>query len=187
MTDITVRPLAEDEWETYRDVRLRALKESPEAFAASVDKEADYGEDFWRQRLTRSRRLIAEEDDGSIVGVVSTSRLQNDESAAHVSELFGLWVTPELRGTGVAWKLVSSGVDQARRDGFDFIVYWVGTDNGRAVAFASSFGFRPTDSRRPMTDESGGNGSAPDDEPEDEMAMIYPLGADPGAAPSSVL
>ena len=33
---IEVRTLAEDEWATYREVRLRALKESPEAFAADL-------------------------------------------------------------------------------------------------------------------------------------------------------
>ena len=37
-----------------------------------------------------------------------------------------------------------------REVGLKQLVYWVGTDNGRAVAFASSFGFRPTDDRRPM-------------------------------------
>jgi hypothetical protein len=75
---------------------------------------------------------------------------------------------------------VEAGVRQARQDSFDFVIYWVGTDNGRAVAFASSYGFRPTDGRRPMQTSNG-------DEPEDEMAMIYPLGDDPGAVPSSVL
>lgn len=181
MTDITIRPLTDDEWETYRDVRLRALQESPDAFAASADKEQGYGEDFWRTRISRSSRLIAEQGEGNVVGVVSVGQRPGDD--VRVGELFGLWVAPELRGKGVAWKLVSSGVEQARKESYEFVVYWVGTDNGRAVAFASSFGFRPTDSRRPMRDQSG----ADDGEVQDELAMIYPLSDDPGAVPSSVL
>ncbi|WP_265443381.1 GNAT family N-acetyltransferase [Flexivirga meconopsidis] len=179
MTDISVRALGEEEWQVYRDVRLAALREAPDAFAASASQEEKFDEDFWRKRMGRSRRLVAEADD-QVVGVVSVGRRPSDDE--RISELFGLWVTPDLRGKGVAWKLVDAGVKQARDDKYDFVLYWVGTDNGRAVAFASSFGFRPTDGRRPMT-------STPPEgeEPEDEMAMIYPLGDDPGAVPSAVL
>lgn len=177
MTDITVRALGDEEWQVYRDVRLEALREAPDAFAASAKQEEAFNDELWQTRVKRSRRLVAEDGD-RVVGVVSVGRKPEDDEK--VSELFGLWVTPELRGKGVAWKLVDAGVRQARQDNFDFVIYWVGTDNGRAVAFASSYGFRPTDGRRPMQVSNG-------DEPEDEMAMVYPLGDDPGAVPSSVL
>ena len=84
------------------------------------------------------------------------------------------------RGTGVAWKLVEAGADQARKDGRSQLGYWVGTDNGRAVAFASSFGFRPTDTRRPMRVTNEADGA-------EEMAMVLPLGVDPGTVPSTIL
>ncbi|GAA3679548.1 acetyltransferase (GNAT) family protein [Yimella lutea] len=178
MSEITIRALGTDEWETYRSVRLSSLEESPEAFAASAAQEKDYDEDFWRTRLERSRRLIAQDGD-DIVGVVSVGDRSTDE--ARVGELFGLWVTPRLRGQGVAWKLVEAGVEKAKQESYKFLLYWVGTDNGRAVAFASSFGFRPTDSRRPM------KGATQDTQDDDEMAMVYPLGDDPSSVPSSVL
>jgi len=47
------------------------------------------------------------------------------------------------------------------------------------VAFASSFGFRTTDYRRPMRVVSEEEGA-------EEMAMVLPLGADPGAVPSTM-
>lgn len=178
MSEITIRTLGADEWETYREVRLSALEESPDAFAASADQEKDFDENFWRTRVQRSRRLVAQEGD-TVVGVVSVGNRSTDES--RVGELFGLWVTPRLRGQGVAWKLVEAGVEQAQQEAYNFLIYWVGTDNGRAVAFASSFGFRPTDSRRPM------KGATQETQDEDEMAMVYPLGDDPAAVPSSVL
>lgn len=189
MTDTTVRVLAEQDWQLYRDVRLSALADSPDAFAASAAQERQFDEDFWRRRLKRSRRMIAEVD-GNVVGVISVGRASAEDPRS--CELFGLWVQPELRGKGVAWKLVQAGLDQARADSFGFVVYWVGTDNGRAVAFASSFGFRPTDSRRTMqvtgfpedADTSAGDDSG---DVEQELGMIYALGEDPGAVPSSVL
>ena len=170
MSDITVRRLDEDEWEQYRTARLSALEESPEAFVATADEERAYDEDFWRARMRRSQRLLAEVD-GESVGVASVGQTQ--EGNDKVAELFGLWVAPTARGTGVATQLVQAGADVARAQGRSHLAYWVGSDNGRAVAFASGFGFRPTDSRRPMRVRNG-------DEPEDEIAMVLPLGEDRG-------
>ena len=68
MTDINVRPLHEDDWQDYRSVRLAALRESPEAFAATLEEEEAFGEELWRERMRRSARLIAERA-GQEVGV----------------------------------------------------------------------------------------------------------------------
>jgi ribosomal protein S18 acetylase RimI-like enzyme len=174
MSDITVRALGEDEWEQYRSVRLNALEESPEAFVATVDEERAYEEDFWRTRMRRSQRLLAEQE-GAPVGVASVgqARHEGEKDNEKVAELFGLWVAPAARGTGVATQLVRAGADAARRQGRSHLAYGVGADNGRAVAFASGFGFRPTDSRRPMRVKGG-------DDDEDEIAMVLPLGEDRG-------
>ncbi|GAA6524860.1 GNAT family N-acetyltransferase [Intrasporangium sp. DVR] len=171
MSEITVRPLGEDEWQDYRAVRLEALRESPEAFAATVEEEESLDEDSWRTRMKRSARLIAERE-GTAVGVVSVGTAATDDGA-DAGELFGLWVKPDLRGTGVATSLVKSGAALAQRRGQSHLYYWVGTENGRAVAFASGMGFRPTDERRHM-------GFASEEDGEEEIAMVLPLGKDPG-------
>lgn len=171
MSDITVRTLGEDDWDAYRAVRLAALEESPEAFVASFEEEKAYDEDFWRQRMRRSQRLVAEDGDGRAVGVASVG--QSNDGSGRVAELFGLWVIPEARGTGVATKLVQAGAEAARSQGRSHLAYWVGSDNGRAVAFASGFGFRPTDDRRPMRVQQS-------EDEEEEIAMVLPLGDDRG-------
>lgn len=168
MSEITVRALTEDDWDQYRSIRLAALEESPEAFVASRAEEEAYDENFWRVRMKRSRRLLAESD-GRPVGVASVGDVSSE--TPQVAQLFGLWVRPSSRGTGVATKLVNEGAAQARQLGKTHLTYWVGTDNGRAVAFASGFGFRPTDSRRPMRVKS-------DEDGEEEIAMVLPLGED---------
>lgn len=174
MSDISVRALGEDEWDQYRAVRLSALEESPEAFVATADEERAYDEAFWRTRMRRSQRLLAEQD-GAPVGVASVgqARQEGEKENEKVAELFGLWVAPAARGTGVATQLVQAGADAARQQGRSHLAYWVGADNGRAVAFASGFGFRPTDSRRPMRVKAS-------DDDEDEVAMVLPLGEDRG-------
>lgn len=175
MSEINVRALGEEDWRQYRDIRLMALKESPDAFVATEAQEEALDEQGWRERMRRARRLVAERD-GSLLGVVSLGQGDPDHSCP--VELFGQWVAPQARGTGVAWKLVEAGAAQALADGHRQLGYWVGTDNGRAVAFASSFGFRPTGTRRPMrvTNETDGA---------QEMVMVLPLGVYPGSVPST--
>lgn len=177
MSEINVRALGEEDWEQYRDIRLRALEDSPDAFVATRAQEEALDEQAWRERMRRARRLVADSD-GSPVGVVSLGH--GDPDHPGTGELFGLWVAPEGRGTGVAWKLVEAGASQARADGRKGLGYWVGTDNGPAVAFASSFGFRPTGTRRPMRVTNGADGP-------EEIVMVLPLGVDPGAVPSTVI
>ena len=178
MTDITVRSLGVDDWERYRSVRLTALHESPDAFVASHEDEAAEPEEFWRTRMERSTRLLAERD-GEAIGIASVGPA--DEDDPDVAQLFGLWVHPEARGTGVATELVRAGARAAAGAGKRQLLYWVGTDNGRAVAFASSFGFRPTDDRSPVRI----HGVDEEDADSEEMMMVYPL-ADNGGVPTSL-
>jgi GNAT superfamily N-acetyltransferase len=172
MTEITVRVLDASGWSLYRDVRLRALAESPGSFTATLAEEADRDERFWRDRMTRSHRLLAER--GLVLqGIVSLGSYEEEPSAA---EVFGLYVVPEARGTGVAWRLVEAAAALAIQQAYLQLYYWVGTDNGRAVGFAQNFGFRTTDYRRPS------RGS--DLEPGEEIAMVLWLEPNGTSAPN---
>lgn len=168
MAEISVRVLGEDDWQEYRAVRLAALEDAPDAFVATHAEETAFDEAAWRARMQRSRRLVAEVD-GNAVGVAS---LGDDEDDPKAAQLFGLWVTPAARGTGVATALVQAGADAALAIGRTQLSYWVGTDNGRAVAFASGFGFRPGNHRRPMHGHEATG--------EEEIVMVLALGQDRG-------
>ena len=124
--------------------------------------------------MQRSTRLLAERD-GRPVGIASVGEADDDQPEA--AQLFGLWVSPEARGTGVATELVRAGASAAATAGKRQLLYWVGTENGRAVAFASGFGFRPTAHRRPMRVVS-------EDDGEEELAMTLPLAGDRGGIAS---
>ena len=172
MTEITVRVLEESEWSVYRGVRLRALAESPGSFTATLAEEADREEQFWRDRMIRSHRLLAER--GSLrLGIVSLGPYVQEPSAA---EVFGLYVVAEARGTGVAWRLVEAAAALAIQKAYLQLYYWVGTDNGRAVGFAKNFGFRTTDYRRPARSS--------DPEPGEEIAMVLWLEPDATSSPN---
>jgi GNAT superfamily N-acetyltransferase len=145
MAEITVRVLDGSDWPLFRDVRLRALEESPASFSAQLADEADQDEQFWRDRMDRSHQLLAERD-GRPEGIASLGPYAAEPSSG---EIFGLHVVPGARGTGVSWRLVEAAAALASREGHRQLYYWVGVDNGRAIGFAKNFGFRSTGSRRP--------------------------------------
>lgn len=173
MADITVRVLDTGDWQVYRQVRLAALEDEPGAFAARFDDEASYGEDFWRKRMDRAHRIVAERGNGP-VGVICLG-LHNEDVES--GEVFGLWTAPAARGHGVGRALMSAAVAQAIEDGRRVLYFWAGSDNGPAIGFASGFGFRPTTERRPARVADGAI-----DKNADEVALLLSLRADPTQA-----
>ena len=170
MESVTVRVLGVDQWREYRAIRLAALKDSPHAFSSGFDEEMTHGEGQWRACMVRAHRLLAERD-GAPVGVVSVGPTADEEGSADV---FGLWVDSAVRNTGVAWRLVEAACDEALRSGWGHLYYWVGSQNGRAIGFASNFGFRPTSHRRTARTPCADCGE------HQEIAMVLPLPRDAG-------
>ena len=60
MTEITVRALDEDDWAEYRAVRLAALRSRRRRSWRRYEEESALDEEVWRERMRRSRRLVAE-------------------------------------------------------------------------------------------------------------------------------
>ena len=174
MADITVRLLEEEDWPTYRSIRLAALTESPQAFDTTYAQEVSLQPEQWRQRLGQADRLLAERD-GAPLAIVSVHIDQEDRQSAEVRDL---WVAPTVRNTGIASRLVQSAADEATRHGCTRLHYWVGTTNGRAIGFAGNAGFRLTSRRRSTTLPTGSLG-------DQEIALVLSLASDPSAVPTS--
>ncbi|WP_338749048.1 GNAT family N-acetyltransferase [Janibacter alittae] len=170
MVDVGIRVLDEDAWSDYRDVRLAALREAPSAFVARVEDEAAQDESFWRARMRRAHRIVAERG-GEPVGTASVGLHDADPGTG---EVFGLWTAPTVRGQHVARRLVSTARDHAAEDGLRLLYFWVVSDNAAAIGFASRFGFRPTAKRRPVRVPDGAS-----EKDVDEVAMVLPLSSDP--------
>jgi len=174
MLDLTVRVLGQQDWPVYRAVRLAALEESPDVLGATRDREASADEDHWRVQMTAARRLVVELD-GRVCGVVSVGRFGEEPDSADLSRL---WVDPSARSTGAAGRLVDSAVTLAAAEGLKRMYYWVGTENARAIGFATSFGFRVTSRRRAVDGEDPASGDT-------EIALVLPLEADSSTVPNA--
>ena len=175
MLDLTVRVLGQEDWPVYRAVRLAALQESPNVLGATLELEASADEDHWRAQMTAARRLVVELD-GRVCGVVSVDRFTEEPESADLS---GLWVDPSARSTGAAGRLVETAVTLTAAEGIKRMYYWVGTENARAIGFATSFGFRVASHRRAVA--GAGDPSAADT----EIALVLPLEDDPATVPNA--
>ncbi len=54
-----IRSGTPDDWQVYRDVRLRMLRETPDAYASSYAVEAAFPESRWWQRLDNPMLFLA--------------------------------------------------------------------------------------------------------------------------------
>jgi ribosomal protein S18 acetylase RimI-like enzyme len=134
-----VRRLAEADWALARDLRLCALADAPDAFAATLADERGFPEARWRGRLAREDAatfvaLHADRPSGIVVGGPF------DDGAG----LFSLWVAPAARGHGLGAALVRAVIAWAGARGHGRVLLDVGDDNAPAVALYAALGFQPT-------------------------------------------
>lgn len=174
MGSIEVRLLTQDDWALYRDIRLQSLEESPAAFAATHAEESARPDAYWRERMLTADRLLAFVD-GKPAGVVS---LHHGDPAESTGEVLGLWVQPAVRNTGVAWQLLDAAVTRAATLGLHKVSYWVSTENGRGLGFATNYGFRPTSGRRTVE-------ASHEEFGDQEIALVMPLFPDSTLSPNT--
>lgn len=137
-----VQQMSADQWQRVRAVRLRALADSPDAFARRLADERALPAEHWQQRLkdTDAATFLAVTEEAD-VGLAVGSRWDDRENAAG---LFSMWVAPEARGQGAGDLLVKSVVAWAAGGGFARLILEVGDDNAPAIRLYERHGFEPT-------------------------------------------
>ena len=135
-----IERLAADDGPRLRAIRLRALRDAPDAFATTVDEAAGWPRDRWSEQTARFIHFVAVVG-GADVGLV---RGAPDAHSSDAAWLLSMWVAPELRGEGIAPALVDAVVAWARSRGFRRLLLDVTETNARAMAFYSRMGFVPS-------------------------------------------
>jgi ribosomal protein S18 acetylase RimI-like enzyme len=145
--EIRVEVATPSAWREVRDLRLAALADSPDAFAATLEDEQGRPEGYWRLRLDQP-------DHTTFVVTLATGGRPRPVGLAvlgpspgggpRVLGLYSVWVAPDARGRGVGDALLAAATSWATGAGADRIVLDVGDHNDRAVAFYARWGFSPT-------------------------------------------
>lgn len=139
-----IRRAAEVDWEKVRDLRLRALADTPQAFARSVDEERAYPDVVWRERLGPDSATFVEETEDALTAMVTVVVEQSDRTA----EVFGMFVDPSLRRCGTGRALLETAEEWAVGEGARLLALEVNENLEPAVALYTRSGYSPTGSRR---------------------------------------
>jgi ribosomal protein S18 acetylase RimI-like enzyme len=145
MSKIVFRTIQTTEWREYRDLRLRALKDSPDAFGSTFERERQFTDQDWQDRFLRytaniSLPLVAVADQH--FSGLAWGRIDPDDG--QIAHLYQMWVAPELRGQGLGRRLADMILNWAREQGATIMALEVTCGNQPAERLYESFGFRIT-------------------------------------------
>ena len=145
-------PITPDHAASYRDVRLRALKDSPSAFGSTYAREILLTDADWQQRsanldgVTKIGFLAM--DASTTCGIVACFRDEQDPARA---EVISMWVAPSHRGTGLSAALIDAIHAWATSRNIQTLKLMVTSNNVPAIAFYERCGFRRTGNTVPYS------------------------------------
>jgi ribosomal protein S18 acetylase RimI-like enzyme len=123
-----------------RAIRLRALRDAPEAFATTFEEANGWPFETWERQLEQLPTFVAVT--GNLdVGMVRGARQDQQDDTAY---LISMWVAAEARRLGVGSALIDAVVGWARGEGFQRLLLDVAEGNAAAMALYADKGFVPT-------------------------------------------
>ena len=145
---VLVREVVAGDWEAFRDIRLEALRDAPEAFGSTYRREVAFVEADWQRRIARGGNFLgylpeasATEPAGLIGGY------QEDPETV---ELVSMYVRPRARGRGVGEALIATVIDWAEARNATSVHLWVTETNKPARLLYERCGFTLTGERQPL-------------------------------------
>ena len=141
-----VRRIRPGEGAPLRAIRLRALRESPEAFGSTYEREAEYPPKRWETNAARNaggtqKAIFLAFDGGDPAGMAAAYTPDGRPDERHV---WGMWVAPQARRHGIGRRLVDAVLGWAAESGALRVTLWVVDTNEAATALYGSAGFTPT-------------------------------------------
>lgn len=144
---IRIEPLTEDRIPACWQLRLRALRDHPEAFGQPYEEAIaiplDDAHETLRQRMATagSATFVAVDGAESPVGMIGFFREPRAKNA-HRGNVVGVYVAPEARGRGVSDRLLETVLTHARSlDGLLQVHLTVVATNGIAARSYERAGF----------------------------------------------
>lgn len=153
---ISIRPIAPHEWLKYRNIRLQALQDSPDAFGSTWENEATRANENWSKRIAIAASggtdlpLFALNGD-EVCGLIWCKLSTLEPGAA---DIYQMWVAPTARGQGIGSALLKQALDWARSRGARRVRLGVTSAESPAMRLYRSHGFCSTGQIEPLREDS---------------------------------
>ena len=134
-----IRLLGPGDLDTFRTIRLESLRAEPDSFASSAEDWESLPEDEWRRRMLDNPVFVALDDEVP-VGLMGLLR-QRPSKMAHRATLVMVYVRRDLRGSGLASRLLEAATDHAREIGVRQLELAASAENEAAIRFYQRMGF----------------------------------------------
>ncbi len=146
MGEVEIIELPPEEWQRYREIRLEALREEPQAFGSSFAEMELKPDTFWQERLAdallggKSWLWFAQQGE-RLIGMIGAF-FDEAQQAAHIVSVY---VTKEERGKGVGKALMERILAEiGKNEGIHKAFLGVNQEQTAAVEMYRQFGFTVT-------------------------------------------
>lgn len=139
MDNFIIKQLTAEDWKIWKELRLEALKNSPESFGSSYEEESNWHDLDFQNSLTKSDIFGVFVDD-SLVSCAGFYCLTLAKTK-HRGVIWGMYTRPEYRGQGIAGALIQTIIRHAKSHVAQLHLTCV-TSNLGAVAFYREHGFK---------------------------------------------
>ena len=111
------KKLTSDDWEKYKEIRLKALETDPRTFGSDFQTEYKKEEKEWRGMISDSNRsLYAALQGETFVGTAASKKLSKDNYA-----IYGVYTFSEFRGKLVSEELIIKLIKEEKQNGSKLI------------------------------------------------------------------
>jgi RimJ/RimL family protein N-acetyltransferase len=143
---VTIRSAREEDAPAYRDLRLEALRNHPEAFSSDYAANLAQPMTFWTERLLSNSpdsavMIYFAVHDKPLIGMCGITH-SNSPKLQHSATIVSMYVRPDWRGFRIAEGLVTACVDWARTRDVKIVKLAVVTTNTRAICSYARCGFQ---------------------------------------------
>ncbi len=141
-----IRPLTEADADIYHELRLRALREHPSAFAQPYESQATTVMSDVAQRLKEASEsphdsILGMFSEGKLIGMVGFRRGRGDR-LKHKGTIWGMYIAAEAQGKGLGRILIQEAISRASAlSGLEQINLGVISGNDQARNLYISLGF----------------------------------------------
>jgi ribosomal protein S18 acetylase RimI-like enzyme len=138
--------MVEGDWQTLRDVRLRALSDTPLAFGSTYAREAPLTNVEWQARAKKwttagSAAFLAFDQQNACCGIVACYTPPEAAGRIHV---VSMWVAPQVRKQSVGRRLLNEIDAWATKHGVSEIMLHVTEGNTPAIECYRRCGYELT-------------------------------------------